>query len=171
MKIHLYRIVCLLLSTAPCMAQSTLSPSVIASEGNHFSNSSFQLSYTIGEMALVSTEAVGNTILTQGFHQPDKFTIILVNDLANDLNAVVFPNPFGDQVYLQLEGWKHERFMIDLFDASGRKVINGKQFQHIPGTQQIPIETSHLAVGTYLLRLLNTETGSEKSFRITRMHY
>jgi len=171
MKLHLFWVVCLLLSTATSKAQSFLSPSVIASGGNHFSNSTFQLSYTIGEMALVSTEAVGNSILTQGFHQPDKFTIILVNDPVNELNAIVFPNPFGDNVYLQLEGWKPERFVLDLFDATGRKVISGRTFQHTPGTQQIPIETSHLAAGTYLLRLLNTQTGSEKSFRITRMHY
>lgn len=49
-------------------AQS-LSPQVIASGGNSLSGGGYTLDFTIGE-TIITTLSTGNSILTQGFHQP-----------------------------------------------------------------------------------------------------
>ncbi|MEM1358204.1 MAG: T9SS type A sorting domain-containing protein [Bacteroidota bacterium] len=58
----------LVLSTCALSAQS-LTPEVVASAGETFSNGSLTLEWTLGE--IMTETYTGDIILTQGFHQPD----------------------------------------------------------------------------------------------------
>jgi hypothetical protein len=58
----------------------TLSPRVIATAGNSFQNANIRLDWTLGELC-THTYMTGNTIITEGFHQP------VVLNLRIDLTA------------------------------------------------------------------------------------
>ena len=60
-----------------CSAQTT-SPEVIASSGDHFSNATGSLSWTLGE-TMTETFSNGGHILTQGFQQPVTVAISGIN--------------------------------------------------------------------------------------------
>ncbi len=150
--------------------QTQLSPQVFSSQGGNFSNAQFGMSYTIGEMSAVSTISGGSTTLTQGFHQPDKYQIALVESIDASWTADVYPNPLDEQLTLRLSTESLLNFTLDLFDAEGRKVIASKTLNQVPGTKTYTVETSDLAAGAYLLRMTSTDGKHQRSFRITKMH-
>lgn len=148
-----------------------LSPQVFASQGQHFQNAQFEISYTIGELAAVSTLTAGNNILTQGFHQPDKYTIISsVFNPEYSWNAGVYPNPADQNVTLSLNSRETDRIVLELLDASGRRVSESRIVQLIPGQQQFDIPMSHLASGVYLLRLSSVDGLRQNTLRINKSH-
>jgi hypothetical protein len=73
-------------------AQS-VSPFVIASSGGYFSNATFSLSSTFGEMTMVETFSDGNNFLTQGFQQPFNLTTGISNPIPDNCSFNIYPNP------------------------------------------------------------------------------
>jgi hypothetical protein len=160
------------LSAIPVLSwgQTQLSPQVFSSQGGDFSNAQFGVSYTIGEMSSVSTISNGNFTLTQGFHQPDKYQIALVESIDASWNAEVYPNPADEQLTLKLSSEKMLDLTLDLYDAEGRKVMASRKLNQVPGTQTYTVETSDLAAGAYLLRMTSADGKHQRSFRITKMN-
>ena len=66
----------LLLYALSAGAQST-TPTVVASSGGFFSNTAGMLSFTVGELAAVTTLSSPNNYLTQGFQQPSDFGVFV----------------------------------------------------------------------------------------------
>lgn len=151
-------------------AQTQLSPQVFASQGNTFKNGQFEISYTIGELAAVSTLTAVNQILTQGFQQPDKFTIAFVEDISSGWEASLFPNPVNDLLNLSIESSVYTQLEAKVFDASGRIVASYSNLKCLPGSVQFPISTQGFAAGAYLLRI-HSKTGSfQKTLRFNKLH-
>src|ERR1017187_110562 len=73
-------------------AQS-VSPFVIASSGGYFSNATFSVSSTFGEMTMVETFSDGNNFLTQGFQQPFNNTTGISSIIPESDSYSIFPNP------------------------------------------------------------------------------
>lgn len=149
-----------------------LEPQVIASQGGNFKNSEFELSYTIGELAAVTTitNKTADLVLTQGFHQPDKFSVVPgFNEFASFWSANVYPNPADEQVWLNIRSDRQANYYMDLFDAAGRNVIVRRKLTHVPGSQQYAIPTQELAGGAYLLRISTEDGQHARTFRITRL--
>ena len=150
--------------------QTQLSPQVYSSQGGDFSNAQFGISYTVGEISAVSTISNGGMTLTQGFHQPEKFTIALVESVDATWSADVYPNPADEQLTLRLSTESSLEFNLDLYDASGRKVLNTRSLNQIPGTATYTVPTAGLAAGTYLLRILSIDGKHQRSFRINKLN-
>ena len=143
---------------------------VFASQGLHFEGSNFEISYTIGELALVNTATGNNSMLTQGFHQPDKFTIVSINNPEMLAGATVYPNPADQNVTLEMSGQRLKEYVVDLYDASGRKVSATLKLKQIPGTMQYTIPLTGLSAGTYVIRVISTDGLEQRSFRINKLH-
>ena len=92
-------------------AQST-SPEVIGSSGEHYSGTNAQLSWTIGETVNEAYSAVNNQ-LTQGFHQTN-LTTVGMEDLNEDIQFSVYPNPVAEQLTLE-SGNTYDEYTIQLF--------------------------------------------------------
>lgn len=160
----------LLLSGFYASAQSILlSPEVFSSQGNNFIGADFELSYTIGELAAISTISSGNITLTQGFHQPDKFTIISIAPLDQLFGAEIYPNPSSDMAQIRISSNEFYNLMIELYDASGRK-LRSEKLNHYPGEQLYTLQTSDLSVGTYLVRLLTENGRVSKTLRLNKIY-
>jgi len=56
------------------ITSQSISRKVIASAGGYYSGTDLNINYTIGE-TLINTLSVPNTIITQGFQQPDNLTV------------------------------------------------------------------------------------------------
>jgi len=151
-----------------------LTPQVIASQGNSFQNSQFEVAYTVGELAAITT--ITNTAadlgLTQGFHQPDKFWIAIgIQEPVGLVSASLYPNPASDNLFLSIESVSSGSLIADLFDASGRKIMASHKLNQIPGSQQFEMSISGLAAGTYLIRLSSADGNSQKTFKFTKAYH
>jgi hypothetical protein len=144
------------------------SPQVFASQGQHFQNAQFELSWTIGEMSAVSTISSGNSTFTQGFQQPDKFSIAFTEDLMASWSAGLYPNPADEYVTLSLNAMNNEEMVVEILDAAGKLVRNPKKLQVLPGQQQIDFPLTDMASGIYLLRLSTVDGRYQRSYRFNK---
>ncbi len=139
----------------------SLSPSVIASSGQHFSNGTQQISWTLGE-PVIQTHNAGNYRITQGFHQP----YLQVNSITEweDLGILAFPNPTKNQLRIQFPDQNHI-WELRLIDILGRRVLE------VPGTQvqEYSISLENLPSSHYLLEVRDQSSGKRQLFKIQKI--
>ncbi len=106
-----------LISSAGWLHAQSVSPDVIASGGDYFSNSGGSVSWTLGE-PMGETYQSANNFLTQGFQQPWDFGT--VTNSNQPVNADVYPNPTTGMITVQ----HAEGYTFRLFDYQGRLVLS-----------------------------------------------
>lgn len=155
-------IACCCLASGWLQAQS-LEPYVIASTGSFGANSAgTTLSWTVGE-AITTTESAGNTMLTQGFHQPVTINIVAVNELlAETLNLQVYPNPTVAQLTIKKEGGSSLK--AQLIDVLGQVV----QVQQL-NNSQTTLNIEYLPASSYFLKVTDLEGRAIKTFKIQKI--
>ncbi len=139
-------------STLAANGQS-ITPEVVATAGNHFSNGTTQLSWTLGEVMINTYSSSGN-MLTQGFHQT-QLTVTDIeesNQLSFDVN--VYPNPTTEILNISIEG-KHGELTTTIYDIRGKMVLS----KAIRSNEMLfKLNLQLLAMGQYVLRI--SEKGS-----------
>ena len=92
---------------------------VIATSGEFFSNSTYSLSWTLGECVTETFTATGNT-LTQGFQQ-SKFVVTSINQLTIEgISVKAYPNPVSDLINISVKtenGIQKPVFLLPVFAA------------------------------------------------------
>lgn len=132
-------------------------PNVVCSSGN-FSNSFVY--YNLGE-AITTTLSQSTLVLTQGFIQPPVDTVAVITFSANeknkgDLEVLTFPNPFSDNITLQIRNMDSQNFEIQIVDIWGRIIPVEFQLENTePKVQKYYINTSHIQSGNYFIRVVN----------------
>jgi len=156
----------LLLSAGVSFGQ-TLSPSVIASAGDVYSNGTVSLAWTLGELA-VSTINSGSNLLTQGFHQPELNIPIGISQPKGQLHVNAFPNPVSDNLVLEVNSSQADKFAVEITDVLGR-VVKTSELSYGDGKTSQTIRMEGFAPGAYLVKV-NTVTGQfSKTFKITKL--
>lgn len=136
------------------------SQEVISTQGDHFSNSTGSVSYTIGEV-ITNTVSNGTNDITQGFHQ-SKWKLTGILDFASDIEVLVYPNPM-EQV-LNIKTLTFDGIHFELYDAQGKLI---KQDHLI--AEQTSINVEQLAPGSYSLNLLS-ESNPIKVFKLIKQY-
>ena len=148
----------MLLGITTLQSQS-LTPQVYASSGSHFTSAAAQLSFTIGE-PLTSTYTGATTMVTQGFHQPDKNTAGINQN--EDFVFNIYPNPTQNYIIISYSDESIKNYTVDLIDQLGQvlatRVLSGNN-------QQIDVST--LAAGNYHLRVTYLQNKSN-SFTVIK---
>lgn len=80
-------------------------------------------------------------------------------------NARVYPNPAKDQLYINLSSNRAADFTIQLFDLTGRKLYTSQQ-KSITNTTVIYKREKNINKGMYLLKIINTSTGTVETYKI-----
>lgn len=108
---------------------------------------SFFLQQSVGQNSVINTYSESNHSLRQGYVQP--LPAIVLGGDPNELEVVIYPNPFVNGVVVNLEPGKDENIEMQLFDISGRLIL---QNSYAANTQlQIPL--INLAEGSYFMTL------------------
>jgi hypothetical protein len=151
------------------MNAQSLSPQVISSTGGYATSPSGSLSYTVGEMTMVQTFSAGNTILTQGFQQPnDNITGLL--DLTTDEfgSFVIYPNPAVDNLWFGFQFPESGRVSISLTNSLGQKVADVYEAQYSNGKTVEPLSVSSYAAGVYFLTTWFTSAQTGKTHIVSK---
>ena len=99
-----------------------VTPAVVGSGGETFTGNGLSLDFTVGE---IMTESISTTglLLTQGFLQgPDRNTGIEEN-LIEEKNIVVYPNPAVNRLYILYNDEETKPVSADIKDLQGRLVL------------------------------------------------
>ena len=124
--------------------QPIISPSVVSSSGDSYSNGGVIMDYTLGEI-VIETFSNNANILTQGFHQG----VIKVNTSVEniDIKTKVYPNPTTNFLIVELE--KNVNAELLVYDINGKIVIKGKLNEE----QKKQLDFSFLNQGNYFLHI------------------
>ena len=143
-------------------AQMT-TPTVVASSGGFFSNAAGMLSFTVGELAAVTTLTSANNFLTQGFQQPSDFNIYVPSIDGANFSMNVFPNPGAGLFYISVKTPKDYSLTYSVYDMLGKLVIASDR-KTLRGNAMLPLDLSHQIVGIYLLECVFTNIRSGEKF-------
>jgi hypothetical protein len=132
-------------------AQS-LTPQVIASAGNYFDNGTVSLSWTLGE-PVIETYTSANTILTQGFHQPELLTVGIATVMPRNTFMSIYPNPTMHNVTFDLKYFDNAIIKIDIINNLGQIVSSQNIDVKKEHLSSHVLNMNHLASGMYQIRV------------------
>lgn len=134
---------------------------VISSAGETKQIPGYEISWTIGE-PIIETYSSGTNTLTQGFHQT-KLIITAIDDIRAQIPELkVYPNPASEFIIIHFsaETGKKE---FTLYDLEG-KAIKQDSFSN----SETRIDVRSLAGGTYLLKIIMSESIQNQTFKIVK---
>lgn len=142
------------------LQSQSLERSVIGTAGSSFTNTNLSLDWTVGEIS-TSTLSAGNSLLTQGFHQPPQSTLSVKNTKL--LTGVTcFPNPVQNDLCIKYTQLITDS-KIELFDATGKLVFS----ENHNATQEHHLNMSFYTSGIYTLKIC---VGNEcNTFRVSKV--
>lgn len=134
--------------------------------------------YSIGEMAIISTNSNSNLIVTQGLLQPFlNPSHIQINEEVNNLNSLtkqinVYPNPTQHLLNIETVESTVGDFHYQLFDATGRIVISQKG-QTTLGMNKFTMDLQGFVTGNYFLMISTMNEKGESmnySYKIQKVN-
>jgi hypothetical protein len=135
-----------------CFAQS-IAPQSVNSGGTNMNQTNGSLSFTVGELVVLSQKDVQGNSLGGGFTAGAILTTASIQETdARVLDVSVFPNPTNDLVKIRINHAAIEQVVVSVTDIQGKEVYNGL-YAGISNT--IGINTTSYAPGTYVLLLKN----------------
>jgi hypothetical protein len=139
----------------------TLSPTVVSSSGGYFTSASASLSFTVAEMTMVQTFTTAGNILTQGFQQPEDYSVSIQETPALTGDLVVYPNPTNGNFTLSYVSNENTETTINLYNLVGQVVLS-KSVSQVKGLNTVNFDISSFSQGIYMLELSLTNTKGEK---------
>ena len=124
------------------------SPVVIGSGGETWTQNDYNLSFTVGQIA-IETYSQNQIILTQGFHQ-ESYQITKLNNLNTNFNISVFPNPTSDYITID---YNIENARADLFIKDIRGAIIYYSLDFLTNKRQT-LDISKFSPGIYVLEII-----------------
>ncbi len=144
-------------------AQS-IEPQVVGSTGAHYTSTGAQLSFTAGEV-MIETVTATNSMITQGFHQPESSGVGIADNGAGKIKVNVFPNPTFDQLNIRLEDHS-QNFEVMIFDVQGKQVHKSTYKEN---DSQKQINVQEWAAGSYVLKLISKDNKHTASYKLQKM--
>ncbi len=147
------------LANVPLYAQ-TLQATVINNMGGNMQGSNVKLTYSVGELAILTFTTSGFT-LAQGFLQPEiQNEVTAIEPDFASYKLLAYPNPVQDK--LQIETDLPNLSQVMLFDAQGRSYAQANY-------ENAPLDFNHIPAGTYFMRLLNTQQRVMRTIKIVKL--
>lgn len=156
MNKYLFSTLYFLILSGRIFSQITIENEVLSTGGHTFNTGSYVVDFTLGEVFTSTLNNGGTFVYTQGFQQPVRKKIGILDPILVSLDEQVepgfsvFPNPFRNE--LSIEFPHSGSVFIQIYDNTGRSVFSD-QLSDILNT----IDLSILAVGNYQLVLQTNE--------------
>lgn len=134
-------------------AQS-IAPQSVNCSGAKMTQANGSLSFTVGELVVISqTDSDGNT-LGGGFTAGATLTTVIVQESDDEvIDVKVYPNPSTELINIQINHSTIDQVVVTITDLQGKEVFSGK---YAGISNVIGINTAAYAPGTYTLSLNKT---------------
>jgi hypothetical protein len=154
-----------LLMATMTYAQS-IAPQSVNSGGTKMTQANGSLSFSVGELVVLSqTDSQGNT-LGGGFTAGATLTTVSIQETdAAVLDVKVYPNPTMELVKIQINHSTLDQVVVTITDLQGKEVYNGL---YAGISNVIGINTASYAKGTYVLSLKNLNNKLLGTYKIIK---
>ena len=144
----------------------TISPQSINSSGQTMVQSNGSLTFTVGELVvLTQTDNDGNT-LGSGFTSGAVLTTASIQEPnVSVINVKIYPNPTTDLVTVSIQETKLAQVVLEIVDANG-KIISAEKYAGM--SNNIGISTSSWEKGMYILNLKDSGNQVLGSYKIIK---
>ncbi len=146
-------------------AQS-IAPQSVNSGGTKMTQVNSSLTFTVGELVVLSqTDSDGNS-LGGGFTAGATLTTVSIQETdAAVLDVKVYPNPTTELVNIQINHSTIDQVVVTISDLQGKEVYSGK---YAGISNVIGINTASYATGNYLLTLKNVNNQVLGTYKIIK---
>jgi hypothetical protein len=145
-------------------AQS-IAPQSINSGGAKLSQSNASMSFTVGELVVLTQTDVDGNALGTGFTAGSVSTVSIQDTDASLLDVKVFPNPATESVIIKINHATLEHFVVSISDLQGKEVFNR---QYAINAKSIDLNTMLYPAGTYILALRNINNQILGTYKIIK---
>lgn len=142
---------------------------VIATAGEHYSNESYQISWTLGE-PVIETASNEDIILTQGMHQGNIEVSSIWEAEEFNSNITVFPNPTISDVTIRLNELPEEgttkpnhNLFASLYDIKGNLLEKRKL-----SATTTTFSMEEYAPSVYILKITDSKNKVFKTLQIVK---
>ncbi len=147
-----YFIICCFLMCFQFMNAQILKKETLTNQGSsHFvnaNNKSYFIQESIGQASVIRTFNTSNYSLRQGFLQPISASQLNGGTTTN-LDAVVYPNPFINQINISFNEPIIDVLKVFIYDVLGRIV-----YQNVyNASQTIQLTVNNISTGNYFLKV------------------
>lgn len=154
-----------LLFSTMSFAQS-IAPQSVNSTGLIGTQANGSLSFTVGELVVLSQTDIEGNSLGGGFTAGATLTTVSVQETdVTVLDVKVFPNPISELVNIQVNHAAIHYFRVEIVDLHGKVVYNGN---YAGLTNVIGINTTSFTPGVYMLSLKNTSNNVLGTYKIIK---
>ena len=146
-------------------AQS-IAPQSVNSVGTKMTQANGSLSFTVGELVVITrTDSQGNT-LGGGFTAGAMLTTMNIKETdATVLDVKVYPNPTTELVNIQINHSTIDQVVVTITDLQGKEIYYGK---YACISNVIGINTASYPTGTYVLSLKNLNNQVLGTYKIIK---
>ena len=104
---------------------------------------------SIGQSSPIGVALTSKAEVLQGFIQPSILSKILTPNVPQILEASFFPNPFVNNLYLELDEIPSSNVIVTAFDITGTVVFS----ESLPANNRIKLEPIQLKTGYYFFKV------------------
>ena len=119
-------------------------------------NNYYIVQQSIGQSSVIGTFENSDYILRQGFIQPNVLAKIKDKDIPLNLKAIIYPNPFVDNITISFTETVSNKIEVTVFDMLGRLVFSNNYV----AKQNLKVQFHNLLVADYILKV----TANNKQF-------
>lgn len=172
-RTYLTSLICCVLMSSPLFmsAQLKLDRYVIAAAGNDTTVGSLNISYTVGELAAITTVTSlnGTLVLTQGFQQHDDILLSVDEELKIILDYTIAPNPSDRFVKVKLSTDKPIELELAIYNMLGQGTPIPAQRNKVAGIWETEFDLERVPEGYYMLALKNKDGAILRTFNIQKI--
>jgi hypothetical protein len=147
----------LVLFTSLAKAQSTSNTHLVrstigisgTSENVTVNNKQYIVQQSIGQASVIGTFSDSDYILRQGFIQPNVLAKIIDIAIPLNLEAIVYPNPFVENITIAFTEKITDKIEVHAFDLLGRLVFSKSYL----ADQNLKVNLPNLANAEYFLKV------------------
>jgi hypothetical protein len=125
----------------------------VNSSGKKMTQANGSLSFTVGELVVLSQKDSDGNTLDGGFTTGATLTTLSIQETdAAVLDVKVYPNPTTDLINIQINHATINQFVVRITDVHGKEVYSSK---YAGVSNIIGVNTANYPTGTYMLTLKN----------------
>tara|TARA_Y100000746_G_C15279893_1_gene357178 strand:- start:60 stop:596 length:537 start_codon:yes stop_codon:yes gene_type:complete len=104
---------------------------------------------TIGQSGIIGVAHSENAMVFQGFIQPELLEKILTPEIPQILEALIYPSPFIDQLYIEFDFIPKTNISVNVYDIMGQVVWSNT----FASSRYISVNPTNLTYGYYFLKV------------------
>jgi len=137
--------------------------------GHYADIGTLKLQSNIGELMSATYSDLTQSMLTQGFVQPEQPVITGLSPKAPGISASVYPNPVSGTLFIQLNTADPTSVKIEVYDVLGKLLLSQTGNDAKAGQNTYSLDLEKFIPGIYFVRIASSENKFSTSYKVNKI--